>query len=518
MKSLVKTTIMAGLVGLFTFVGDLGAVPAPNAGGGDAIGGGGSTRPDYGDLWILYRDGNGVPYVTPFQDGAGMCQQPLPSAACPSSCQTNGWADGVETDVQVVFLDESICGVPAECGNCTQEVEFERDNVIRARESVLDQQLEDATIKLATAACVTLDPAGRPVASNVVDDEVVWNTIDSPLQNLAFYKKLMQDGYVGGEDNPIDLLSDDWLESAARALGASFPKEGKGNVDMVVYMNEILGLTQDEESSLLCNPCLTQQYRKEVMGEVKVITKRFLDYAGNVYNRYNNFLSLPAPANIPEDTPTDGWFEYTELTGYDEFGNPIYGEAEGPTYDVVFGGTSYTGDLLTGFAQAADDTREVILYMHSWPILGDGATPPVCGNVSPDYFDIFISPLSGLKVPVRMAAAGDGREGMVIVENNGPAVAEGVTVMVTGEYSVDGIQEFVQLLDGMGGTEIFLEPMGVEPIEPGYSASIPFFFVMAESTEITWTATAYPSDVNPTNNEVTKTTIVTKPKGGGGGH
>ena len=133
-------TVAAALAGLLAVSLATSAAPPPNAGGGGSSGGGGGgggtpggggkTPPEYGDLWILYRDSNGVPYVTPFVEGEGMCVQPLPSADCPSYCMTPGWADGALTTVPVVDLDQALCGVPADCAICTQEVEFERDNVI----------------------------------------------------------------------------------------------------------------------------------------------------------------------------------------------------------------------------------------------------------------------------------------------------------------------------------------------------------------------------------------------------
>jgi hypothetical protein len=417
----------------------------------------------------------------------------------------------------VIPVDPETCAVvDPDCVICTQEVEFERDNVIRAKESVLQTQLEDATIKLATAGCVTLDPAGRPVASTLVDDVVISSAVDSPLQSLGFYKKLMQDGYLGVAEGDIDLRAD-WLDSAARALGASMPKEGKATVDMVVYMNEILGLTQGPEASLLCDPCKTVTVREEVKGEMQHVIKRFLNYSPYTYDREANFStaeqSLPNPAYIP-DNDSYGWFEFMEPIGGDM---TVY--MTGSILSTVFDG--WLNDdvaALRGFAQAADDTRAVINFMHTWPVPADWVTPVPCNATAPEeLFDIFISPRSGLKVPVRMAAAGDGREGAVTVENAGPTIAEDVYVMVEGKYG-DGETVYLQVsIDD--SSPLFVNEESLGPIAPGYTATLTFFFLMDESADITWTATAYPTgDANPANNEVTKTTIVKKPKGGGGGH
>lgn len=523
MKSLEKVATAAFLA-LLAFGPGTFAVPPPHAGGGNSAGT--PTPPDYGDLWILYRDANGVPYVTPGEENYGLCQQPLPAADCPADCMV----DGVPTGVAVVTVDPTTCAVPPECAACTQEVEFERDNVVRADPSVLEAQLEDATIKLATAGCVTLDPAGRPVASTLVDDAVVSSAVDSPLQNLGFYRKLMRDGYLGVDADHIDLLADNWLDSAARALGASYPKEGQGRVDTVVYINEILGLTESDASSLLCRPCLTQTVRQEVMGEMRRVTKRYLDYSGYAYDRETSFSALPSPAYIGMQESYEYPASGAAQEGYFEFMEVVYDGTVLATYyttDSIFARVFGSEDnldsaALNGFSRAADDTRAVISFVHAGPVPDAYATPVPCDAAAPaDLFDVFISPQSGLKVPVQMAAAGDGREGSVTVENAGPMTAVNVAVMVEGRYrdadgQVQTVPLRVSLLDTTPIFDAGAEPL--DPIEPGYSASITFFFEMAEAAEIEWTARAYPTDdANPANNEVSGTTVVRKPKGGGGG-
>ena len=321
----------------------------------------------------------------------------------------------------------------------------------------------------------------------------------------------MRDGSIGGG---IDLLSGDFLASAARALGASAPKGGHVGVDTIVYMNEILGLTEDGASQL---PRLYQDVREEVKGVIQINRKWFLDYSAFGYDRHGNFMTLPDPAYIPADDPVAGMFEYTV-----DNGDGSYAYTTGYMLDVVpelAAAPDLTGSMLKAFALAADDTRAVINFMHTWPVLGDSFTPIPCGASTPDFYDLSISERSGLQVPVRMAAAGDGREGSITVENGGPATANEVRIMVTGEYQgADGLLHRVQLLDGMNGVPIFLDPITVSSIEPGYSATLTFFFIMDESATITWKAVAEAdADVNTANNRVTEYTIVRKPKGGGGG-
>jgi hypothetical protein len=55
-------TLATALTGLIAFsVGALAARPSDTGNGG----GSGNEPPDYGDLIILYRDQDGVPYLTP---------------------------------------------------------------------------------------------------------------------------------------------------------------------------------------------------------------------------------------------------------------------------------------------------------------------------------------------------------------------------------------------------------------------------------------------------------------------
>ncbi|MFT5729253.1 MAG: hypothetical protein ACI8PB_003417 [Desulforhopalus sp.] len=497
--------------------GALAAKPL-GAGGGNATGGGGTTPPDYGDLFVLHRDDNGVPYVTAeiliwdpeseLSVTGGLCQLPLPSDACPEDCIAE-----IDTGQLVVDVDDLTCGVPAECSICTQEVEFERDNVIRAKDSVLAQQLIDATVKLATAGCVTLDPSGRPVASNPSGTEVVSSTIDSPLQNLAIYNQLMQYEYVGNNsESAIDLRADDYLVSAARALGASASKEGDVTVDMVVYMNQILGLTEQGASIL---PRTYVDVREEVKGVMTVVRKWFLDFADYSYDREVNFStiieSLPSPAYIP-DLTSYGQFEYLAKVG------EVYVPTQASILSTVFDQPEANGDMLAGFAKAADDTRAVINFIHLWAVPEEDATPILCDGTISDFYDVSISERSGLQVPVRMVAAGDGREGTLTIENDGPATARDIRITLQG---VDDVDQEVVLLNEMDGYRIF-EDSVIVSIDPGYSVSFDFFFSMDQATTITWTAKAIADpasdlDVNLSNNEVTVYTKVLAPKGSGGG-
>ena len=106
------------------------------------------------------------------------------------------------------------------------------------------------------------------------------------------------------------------LNTAARGLGAAADKTGKVTVDQVVYLNQIMGLTDESVQTYLPKICMN--VREEVQGTVQPVRKCFLNYGdehpgtgyenipGNgpyadyQYDRAANFGALPAPAYIEE--------------------------------------------------------------------------------------------------------------------------------------------------------------------------------------------------------------------------
>jgi hypothetical protein len=462
---------------------------------------------DYGDLIILYRDASGVPYLTAQDGDTGLCQQPLPSADCPDTCKVLG-VGGTEPPL-VVAVDPTTCAVNEDCAGCTQEVDFGRINEARSSDEVFNSQLQDGVVNLATSDCVvTLDPAGRMVTGKLLTDtpsdpplaeEYTTSAIDSPLQNLAIYRQLIQTGDIG-----VPLPQDaSILDTAARGLGAASDKSGEVNVDLVAYLNQIMGLSDPGGTpTILGNPtCI--QVREEVQGTVQLVQKCFLDYSAYGYSRTTNFQALPAPAYIPEGNGTAGWFEYLALVADSD--PPLFEILEGSISTVVFADeTGFPDGNIGGFAQASDDTRAVIDYMHNWPIpdADEYATPVPCTLTEGITYDVSISDVSGLQVP-KNYVSGTEREFIVTVANGGPDPATG-TVTVTGV---------------LGTGEVFPGSpwqFGFTELAEGESASFTqLFSVTSPATTITWTATVYAAyDVVPSNNTVVKTTNI---KGSGGG-
>lgn len=501
------------------------AVLAAGPGGG---GGGGGGSPDYGDLVVLYRDANGVPILSESQtvidpetgaevDG-GLCLQPVAAAGVDivdpvtgDSIDCEETADGI----CLIPLDQYSCSVLPEFATYTQEIEFERINVARAPEDVMARQLEDVLIGLSTADCIQLDPAGRLLYQTLdindsdgdtITNEYLAKTVDSPLQNLAVYKELILRGQLG---DPAIALPQPWasygiLDQGAKGLGAAASKEGSVNVDLVVYLNQIMGLS-DEATTTVLDPKICIDYRDEVQGEMVMVHKCFLNYSNYKYRRAQTYRSLPYPAYIPEETPWAGWFEYLAFLRYRTDDEPLFWIRDArilPTVWPNLDTPELPGDFLPGFtggnvggiAQAADDARAVILFMHDNPIPAGWETPPLaCTGEHQITYDVSIDSTSGLAVPVNMVANEDGREGIVTVANSGPDVA-------SGSVTVEGV---------LNGTIIGPFDFTFADLAAGATQGWTFPIVATSAGTINWTATVTaPDDAYLANNTVTGVTEV----------
>lgn len=521
-----KTRLLLSLLGVLAAgaIGLSGTAVAQGQGGGGGNGGGGGgtpSPPDYGDLIILLRNDNGVPIPSaPVQvpdpetgllvEG-GLCWQPIAD----EDFSYEGWADPAPDRVVVptestpvdggwlIPVDQYTCGVEGFFSSYTREVDFGRINEARSPASVFEAQLEDVIIKLATADSTSLDPAGRMVASNCVkvDGEIEitsTSTIDSPLQNLAVYRQMMLTGSIGA-DVPQGA---DWFVTAARGLGVASDKGGAVNMDMVAYLNMLMGL--DVAPTVL--PKLTESYREEVQGTIQEVQKSFLDYGAFAYIRGTNFGALPSPAYIPKVAPVPGEFEY--LAWVDGTDPPEFEILQGPITTAVFNDEpGDTGGNIEGFAQAADDTRAVINFMHDWPIPDAdvfGTSVP-CVPSDDILYDLAISEQSGLQVPKNYVNGGE-REFFIHVGNLGPDAANGtVTVVATGDEGPLGDWSFT-----------------FEELPVGQTASYTQIFTIDTiGSEIAWSATVVAdppgTDPNPANNTRDATSKV-RASGGGGGH
>jgi len=275
----------------------------------------------------------------------------------------------------------------------------------------------------------------------------------------------------------------------------------------VAYLNQILGLSLKDTVTTL--PKICQTYRQEVQGNMVLVEKCFLNYAQHQYQRPLTYGKLPFPAYIPAAAPIEGWFEYLDVYpgGTTTDGKALFWVTEGAITEVIFADAAgFTGGNIGGFAQAADDARAVIEFTHDHPVLAGYGTVLLCGDIqpppSPDIkYDVA---LSALQVPIRMVG-GTAREGTVTVTNSkGPDPASGMVTVTgtatTGTWTHTASFDFIGLAAGAS------QSWSIAFTGPAYA------------TTINWTAEVIaPFDVLSTNNSMTATTRVLRPRGRTGG-
>jgi hypothetical protein len=224
---------------------------------------------------------------------------------------------------------------------CPTEVVFGRLSVARAPADVREQALAEAEATLATAS-IGLDPAGRlTLTSN--DGELVTKTIDAPLSNLAIYEELLEEGNLAVD--VVNPLAGDFLDRAAAALGGAADKGGKVTVDVVVYLNAFMQVPEDANPDEVPIP--------HVSGDA-----RYYNFSGFSYQRtetYGGNLCHLAVVLDDNGLPVPGGGE----------GQFLVEVVNGPIMDAVFEGIDYDGENVMAFAQAADDARAVVEFMHS---------------------------------------------------------------------------------------------------------------------------------------------------------
>lgn len=295
------------------------------AGGKSSTGkptGAGTTKGDFfGDLWVILRDENGVPILKEItgEHGTIYVVQPL---------DANG--NLVPLDEEGKPIDESL----------PVEVELGRLNVGRAPTSVLVKRASEAITNLDAATSISLDPAGR-LTYTTADGEV--KTIDSPLENLALFVKLMTDGSIGLDTTKwnattlgdLAYLNDGTFTTAdfsraASLLAAASDKAGVLTKDEVVYMTTFLSLPGTLDDN---DPTTAIKY---------------VDFSTFSYDRSSVYSGVTTTVLILE--------------------NGVYVPKTVNVYDAVFSGSNATGTNIDGYTQAADDARAVINYIHEYEV------------------------------------------------------------------------------------------------------------------------------------------------------
>jgi len=293
----------------------------------------------FGDMYVLLRDEDGVPILSP-----------------------EGFVQPVDADGNPIPLDEEGAPINPELA---MEVELGRLNVGRSPKFVLSTRYEEALLAINAADEVTVDAAGRltlitnddPATVDV--DESSVKTIDAPLENLALYVELMNTGTLTGVDSDTVFSADlqnlidgtftpEDLVEAANLFAAAADKTGTILVDNVVYMNSILDITGSIADPL--DPTNTTEY---------------VDFSSYTYDRSDTYGDVTADVLVYVPDPdgdgplTDSWVPQ-----------------EVNIYTAVFGGSEdgIATDDAAGFAQAADDALQVIEFIHEYALPAVPAT------------------------------------------------------------------------------------------------------------------------------------------------
>lgn len=284
--------------------GSAGRGTPPDAGGGGDL---------YGDLYVILRDDQGVPILT-----------------------ADGFVQPIDAEGNLIPLDAEGAILP-EYEALAQEVDFGRLSVSRAPDDVLEGRSEEVLLALTSATEVTLDAAGRLVVT--IDGET--RTIDAPLENLSIYIALMEYGTIEGVENEalasLPFLTDgvktvEDLVAAVSFLAAASDKTGVLTDDEIAYLNLILDIdtTQIEGTDV--------QYSD-------------VDFTSFIYDRATTYDGVMTTILVQQE---DGSWLAQEVD----------------VYEFVFADTNDTAEdgTLDAFAQAADDARVVINFIHEYAV------------------------------------------------------------------------------------------------------------------------------------------------------
>lgn len=333
----------------------LGPTAMGEGGGGGGKGGGGG-RPDgagskkgdlFGDQYVLLRD------LDP-SDGGGNGDPVLDSNGNPILVGTNG------LPIYYVANIDGDYEIPADQVAFTQTVELERANVARAPDKVMEKSLSDALGKIDAATAVTLDAAGRIVCDGA--------TIDSPLENLALYKYLMTaDGHSSWPEVTQhwpealqaligqDLISPRWDPSSL--LGAAFSKEAPISLDAVLYENTVLGVNK----STTVNGELLVDYFDFSNGNQETYSyDREVRFHDVWLQWYADTDGDPANLELVQQSLLEAVFNNTVWA--DTY---MTRNVDGTAFQSSAAESSGVND----FAQAADDARAVINFLHEYGAL-----------------------------------------------------------------------------------------------------------------------------------------------------
>lgn len=306
--------------------GGSGSGSGGSSGGGGSNNTGGTGKGDlYGDLFVILRDGDGIPILT-----------------------EEGFVQPIDEAGNLIPLDEE--GAPID-PEAVIEVELGRTNVGRAPEIVLETRTDEVLAILTDPiyVSITQDAAGRLL---LTDSDGVEKTIDSPLDNLAIYTALLTTGSLPQtlpDGTAVELPGTDYdflidgqvtvedMELSAALLAAATDKTSPFSSDEIAYLDAFLGINT------------------VTVGDV---TYSDMDYSTFSYDRSDTYGETYVEVLVYNET-TGTWDE-TNLNIYAD--TDLFKDEEGAVVDVTVSGT------LDAYTQAAEDARVVLEFIHNFAV------------------------------------------------------------------------------------------------------------------------------------------------------
>ena len=170
--------------------------------GGGESGGGGGCGDVFGDLIHIKRN---------LETGQPVFVQRW--VELPAEVQGYGWGycpiaiyDDQGITREIPFLPYS-CDMDPDFAEFIQEVDyFGRLNAGRTKERNNRMHLDEVISNIKAADQLKLDPTGRLMMGYdcVVDGDCIWSTVDSPMENMALYVRMMKYGHIATDPYEVN--------------------------------------------------------------------------------------------------------------------------------------------------------------------------------------------------------------------------------------------------------------------------------------------------------------------------